>query len=110
MEHENRLAEIFYEEVREIPGVEVYGDFSLPDRTAVVSLNVAGFTSKEAGDLLAQRYEIATRAGVHCAPLIHRALGTKERGILRFSFSWFNTEEEIRKAALTVKEIAGEWE
>ena len=62
------------------------------------------------GDLLAQRYEIATRAGVHCAPLIHRALGTKERGILRFSFSWFNTEEEIRKAALTVKEIAGEWE
>ena len=110
MEYEIRLAEIFYEKIRKIPGVEVYGDFSLPGRTAVVSLNVAGFTSKEAGDLLAQRYEIATRAGVHCAPLIHQALGTMERGTLRFSFSRFNTEEEIHRAALAVKEIAGERE
>ena len=110
MEYENRLAEIFYEKIRKIPGVEVYGDFSLPGRTAVVSLNVAGFTSKEAGDLLAQRYETATRAGVHCAPLIHQALGTMERGTLRFSFSRFNTEEEIHRAALAVKEIAGERE
>ena len=110
MEYENRLAEIFYDKIRKIPGVEVYGDFSLPGRTAVVSLNVAGFTSKEAGDLLAQRYEIATRAGVHCAPLIHQALGTMERGTLRFSFSRFNTEEEIHRAALAVKEIAGERE
>lgn len=110
MEYENRLAEIFYEKIRKIPGVEVYGDFSLPGRMAVVSLNVAGFTSKEAGDLLAQRYEIATRAGVHCAPLIHQALGTMERGTLRFSFSRFNTEEEIHRAALAVKEIAGERE
>ncbi len=110
MEYENRLAEIFYEKIRKIPGVEVYGDFFLPGRTAVVSLNVAGFTSKEAGDLLAQRYEIATRAGVHCAPLIHQALGTMERGTLRFSFSRFNTEEEIHRAALAVKEIAGERE
>lgn len=110
MEYENRLAEIFYEKIRKIPGVEVYGDFSLPGRTAVVSLNVAGFTSKEAGGLLAQRYEIATRAGVHCAPLIHQALGTMEKGTLRFSFSRFNTEEEIYRAALAVKEIAGERE
>ena len=88
--------------------VEVYGDFSSPDRTAVVSLNVEGYSSKEAGDILAQKYQIETRAGVHCAPLIHDALGTRERGTLRFSFSWFNTEEEVRRAALAVKEIAGE--
>ena len=69
---------------------------------------MAGYSSKEAGDLLAQEYEIATRAGVHCAPLIHQALGTEKRGTLRFSFSWFNTEEEVRRAALAVKEIAGE--
>lgn len=106
MEHENRLTEIFYEEVRRIPGIEIYGDFSLPGRTGIVSLNVEGYTSKEAGDALARQYGIATRAGVHCAPLIHQALGTRERGTLRFSFSWFNTEEEIRKAALAVKEIA----
>ena len=90
--------------------MEVYGDFSLTARTGVVSLNVAGYSSKEAGDLLAQEYEIATRAGVHCAPLIHQALGTEKRGTLRFSFSWFNTEEEICQAARAVKEIAGEWD
>ena len=49
MEHEERLAGIFYEEVRDIESVEVYGDFSSPDRTAVVSLNVEGYSSKEAG-------------------------------------------------------------
>lgn len=109
IEHEKRLAKLFYEEVNDIEGVRVYGDFSTGERTPAVSLNVAGYASKEAGEILAGRYQIATRAGVHCAPLIHEALGTRERGTLRFSFSWFNTEEEIYKAALAVREIGQEW-
>ena len=109
IEHEKRLAKLFYEEVKDIEGVRVYGDFSTGERTPAVSLNVAGYASKEAGEILAGRYQIATRAGVHCAPLIHEALGTRERGTLRFSFSWFNTEEEIYKAALAVREIGQEW-
>ena len=109
IEHEKRLAKLFYEEVKDIEGLKVYGDFSNGERTPVVSLNVAGYASKEAGEILAGRYQIATRAGVHCAPLIHEALGTRERGTLRFSFSWFNTEEEVYKAALAVREIGQEW-
>ena len=109
IEHEKRLAKLFYEEVKDIEGLKVYGDFSTGERTPVVSLNVAGYASKEAGEILAGGYQIATRAGVHCAPLIHEALGTRERGTLRFSFSWFNTEEEIYKAALAVREIGQEW-
>ena len=109
IEHEKRLAKLFYEEVKGIEGVKVYGDISTGERTPAVSLNVAGYASKEAGEILAGRYQIATRAGVHCAPLIHEALGTRERGTLRFSFSWFNTEEEIYKAALAVREIGQEW-
>ena len=109
IEHEKRMAKLFYEEVKDIEGVKVYGDFSTGERTPAVSLNVAGYASKEAGEILAGRYQIATRAGVHCAPLIHEALGTRERGTLRFSFSWFNTEEEIYKAALAVREIGQEW-
>ena len=109
IEHEKRLAKLFYEEVKDIEGLKVYGDFSTGERTQAVSLNVAGYASKEAGEILAGRYQIATRAGVHCAPLIHEALGTRERGTLRFSFSWFNTEEEIYKAALAVREIGQEW-
>lgn len=109
IEHEKRLAKLFYEEVKDIEGVKVYGDFSTGERTPAVSLNVVGYDSKEAGEILAGEYQIATRAGVHCAPLIHEALGTRERGTLRFSFSWFNTEEEIYKAALAVREIGQEW-
>ena len=109
IEHEKRLAKLFYEEVKDIEGVKVYGDFSTGERTPAVSLNVAGYDSKEAGEILVGGYQIATRAGVHCAPLIHEALGTRERGTLRFSFSWFNTEEEIYKAALAVREIGQEW-
>ena len=48
----------------------------------------------------------AVRAGAHCAPLMHEALGTKEQGAVRFSFSHFNTEEEVDTAMKAVREIA----
>ena len=104
--HEAFLTGIFYREVKKIPGVTVYGDFETPQRGAVVSLNIRDYDSKGMGDLLWQEYEIAVRAGIHCAPLIHRALGTEKQGTLRFSFSWFNTEEEVLKAAWAVKKLA----
>ena len=56
--------------------------------------------------MLAQDYGIATRAGAHCAPRLHRALGTVERGAVRFSFGWMNTEEETDAALAAVREIA----
>ena len=49
-----------------------------------------------------------TRAGAHCAPLMHEALGTKSQGAVRFSFSYFNTEEEIDHAANAIRELAEE--
>ena len=53
-----------------------------------------------------QEYEITTRPGAHCAPLMHKALGTVSQGAVRFSFSYFNTEEEIDAAISAVREIA----
>ena len=53
------------------------------------------YDSGEVADALWEDYEIATRPGAHCAPLMHQALGTVEQGAVRFSFSWFNTEEEV---------------
>lgn len=103
---ENHLARIFYEQVAKISGVTVYGDFEVEDRTAVVSLNIRDYDSKEMGDILWQEYDIAVRAGAHCAPLMHRALGTEKQGTIRFSFSWFNTEEEALQAAWAVKKLA----
>ena len=95
----------FYEGVSVIPGVTVYGDFTAP-RTAVVALNIRDYDSGEVSDALAQDYGIATRPGAHCAPRMHRALGTERQGAVRFSFGWVNTEAEIDVAIRAVKELA----
>ena len=62
--------------------------------------------SGEVSDILAEDYGIATRPGAHCAPRLHRALGTEEQGAVRFSFGWYNTEEEVDEAVRAVREIA----
>ena len=105
---EQALMRSFYEAVRQIPGITVYGDFSSMDRCAIVSLNVRDYDSGEVSDALSESYGIATRPGAHCAPLMHRALGTVDQGAVRFSFSHFNTEEEIKIAVSALQELAQE--
>lgn len=104
--HELALARRFYEDAANTPGVTVYGDFSSWDRAPIVTLNIRDYDSSQVSDVLAQDYGIATRAGAHCAPRLHRALGTVERGAVRFSFGWMNTEEETDAALAAVREIA----
>ena len=106
--HETALARRFYEKVREMPGVTVYGDFSKTERAPVVTLNIADADSGEVSDELAERFGIATRPGAHCAPRLHRALGTEDQGAVRFSWSYFNTEEETDAAAEAVRILAEE--
>ena len=98
----------FYHRVSAIPGVTVYGDFSRRLRCPIVSLNVRDYDSSQVSDVLSSQYGIATRPGAHCAPLMHRALGTVEQGTVRFSFSHFNTREEIKTAASALAELAQE--
>ena len=105
---EQALMRAFYEAVRQIPGITVYGDFSSMDRCAIVSMNVRDYDSGEVSDALSESYGIATRPGAHCAPLMHRALGTVDQGAVRFSFSHFNTEEEIKIAVSALQELARE--
>ena len=98
----------FYRRVSAIPGVTVYGDFSHRLRCPIVSLNVRDYDSSQVSDALSSQYGIATRPGAHCAPLMHQALGTVEQGAVRFSFSHFNTREEIETAASALAELAQE--
>ena len=95
----------FYEGVKDIEGVTVYGDFT-KDKTAIVALNIWDYESGEVSYELSQGYGIATRPGAHCAPRMHKALGTAEVGAVRFSFSFYNTEEEIDEAVRAVAELA----
>lgn len=98
----------FYRQVRQIPGITVYGDFSQPERCPIVTLNVRDYDSSEVSDALAIYYGIATRPGAHCAPLMHQALGTVEQGAVRFSFCHYNTMEEINTAVSALRELAQE--
>ena len=105
---EQELMRMFYDQVREIPGITVYGDFTARDRCAIVSLNIRDYDSGEVSDALSDRYGIATRPGAHCAPLMHKALGTVQQGAVRFSFSHYNTIEEINIAGSALRELAME--
>lgn len=95
----------FYEGVKDIPNIKFYGDFTTKDRCPIVTINLGDYSSAEVSDELYVTYGISTRAGAHCAPLMHKALGTVEQGAVRFSFSHFNTEEEIDAAIAALIEL-----
>ncbi len=110
-------AKTFYREVKQIPHIKLYGDYSswehekntrVLQRTGIVSLNLGGYSSAEVADELMERFGIATRSGAHCAPLAHEAFGTVKQGIVRFSFGAFSTVEEARQAAKAVEILACE--
>ena len=103
---ENSLMWRFYNGVSEIEGVKVYGDFSSKQRSPIVALNIRDIDASLVADALMTEFGIATRAGAHCAPLMHRALGTDQQGAVRFSFNWFNTEEEVDAAISALRELA----
>lgn len=103
---ERELTFRFYRGVKDIPGVTVYGDFSQPQRAAIVALNLGGEDSGQVADALMEDYGIAVRSGAHCAPRMHQALGTQNQGAVRFSFSWFTTEAEIDAAVAALAQLA----
>ena len=104
---EQALMKKFYLGVRDIPGVKVYGDFRTMNRCAIVTLNIRDYDSGEVGDACIWIMALPQEPGRHCAPLMHQALGTEAQGAVRFSFSHFNTEEEIQTGIEAVRELAG---
>lgn len=102
----DKLAKEFIKETNKIAGVTLYGDVCAQIRTPVVALNIEGFDSGEVAALLWEKHAIAVRAGAHCAPLMHKTLGTEQRGAVRFSFSHFNSGEEIDLAVRALREIS----
>lgn len=105
---EQALTVLFYERIRDLPNVKIYGDPEMTPRAPIVSLNIGDEDSARIADILWEEYGICVRAGTHCAPLMHKALGTAEQGTVRFSFSHFNTEAEVLQAAAAVRELAQE--
>lgn len=103
-EKEENLMWRFYNKAKELPHIKIYGDFSKKERCPIVTLNIDNYDSGDIAEELLN-YGVATRAGGHCAPLMHEALGTIEQGAVRFSFGYFNTEEEVDEVIKIIKNI-----
>ncbi len=109
LEHCGKLTDYFVAEAVKLKGVKLYGPLPGAPRAAVVSINLDGWEPQELSALLDQKFGIMTRAGLHCAPGAHRALGTFPQGTVRFSFSAFNSLEEIDYALKALKQISSDF-
>lgn len=104
--HEDNLTQKFVEGLKDIEEIIIYGP---EKRGPVVTLNIKGVDSGDLAAYLDEEYGILTRAGIHCAPLAHESMHSGENGGVRFSFGYFNTEEDITYAINTLKNIVSDF-
>jgi len=104
--HELALLERLQEGIRGVRGITIHGTTRLERRVAVCSLTVAGYDPSDVGTMLDVDYNILTRTGLQCAPLIHEHLGTSPRGTVRLSIGPFNTTADIDHAVTALRRIA----
>ena len=100
------LSKRFYKGIEDIKNIKFYSKNSSSLKSPIVSFNIGNISSDEIALALDEDYDIQVRPGAHCAPLIHKHFGTEKQGIVRFSFSYFNTDEEVDEAIRAVREIS----
>ena len=99
------ITKYFLDKVIEIEGAKVAGKKTVEGRLGVVSIDFEGFDNSIVSFYLSSKYKIMTRVGMHCAPRAHQTLNTFPQGTVRFSFSHFNTEEEVDICIDAIKTI-----
>lgn len=108
--HEKNLLDLFINEMKKNPKIEIYGSDSIDDRCGVVPINIINIDSSEVAYLLDTKYNIAVRPGLHCAPLAHKTIGTDKIGAVRFSVGPFSKKAEIFAAVKALNEISNNQE
>jgi cysteine desulfurase/selenocysteine lyase len=103
---EHELTTMLLEGLRSIPGVIIYGTQNPDRQVSVVSFNLSDANPEEVGTVLDEVYNIMVRTGLHCAPEAHKTIGTIERGTVRVSPGYFNTDDEIHYFIDSIREIA----
>jgi cysteine desulfurase/selenocysteine lyase len=106
--HEMKLTADFINGLKQIPRVKIYGPDQLDKRVSTVSITLDGFDMGELAFRLDTEYGIMIRSGLHCSPLGHKTIGTFPEGTLRFSFGFFNTEEEVKYCIEAIKNLVQE--
>lgn len=103
--HERDLMASFLEGLKQLKRIEIYGPANPELQVPVVSINVKGQDSSEIAFILDRVFDIACRSGLHCSPMAHKTIGTLETGTIRFSFSYFNTIEDVNKTLEALDKI-----
>ena len=107
LRHELRLAQRLYDMLSVCDGVQLYTARPEADTHApVVSFNVGNYDSEEVASVLNDRYGIAVRAGLHCAPLAHEYFGTQYRGTVRAVMSVFNNNAQVERLCEAINKIS----
>jgi cysteine desulfurase/selenocysteine lyase len=105
--HEMRLTTLLRDGLKDTEGVILYCQEDLTNHISIFPFNVDGLEAINTSTMLDVDHNIASRSGLHCAPLVHEQLGTdKIHGAVRFGIGPFNTEEDIKTAIKAVKEIS----
>lgn len=100
-----RFSDQLWQGLAELPGLRLYGPPTVDRRVGVISLTIDGFDPQELAALLDAQWSIQTRAGLHCAPRMHAALGTAPSGTLRLSLGHFTTAAEIETTLSAFRDI-----
>lgn len=94
-EKELTLLNVFLEKVNNIENIKLIGKNGIEERTALASIDFKEYDNAAISYKLYKDFDIMTRCGLHCAPVAHKTLGTFPNGTVRFSFSHFNTIDEV---------------
>jgi selenocysteine lyase/cysteine desulfurase len=104
--HDQHLADLFLDSAASIPGLTVYGPGKGPGRVAVFSVNQEGVSPADLCKRLECEFDVLTRAGLHCAPLAHKAIGTLPQGTCRVSFGAFSSPADVASVVAALKQLA----
>jgi selenocysteine lyase/cysteine desulfurase len=105
--NEMRLARKLLAGFKDNPKIVVYGCEDMVHHLSTITVNISGLEAGDVGIMLDVDYNIATRTGLHCAPLVHQQIGTMAiHGGVRFSIGPFNTEDQIDTAIQAMNEIS----
>ena len=104
--HEVALVARLLAGLADLPNVTVHGPGSTTGRVSTVSFCIDGYASQDVGAILDGSFDIAVRAGLHCAPYCHRELGTYPDGTVRASLGFFNTEADVDALLEALRQIA----
>mgnify|MGYP002546292801 FL=1 len=104
--YEEELIAYLHKELCTSEEIQIYGPAEMKEKVGIFAFNIKGMGSEQTAEILDKKYGIAVRAGFHCAPLAHKAIGTEDGGCVRISVGCFNTGQEMIRTARAIRQIS----